>query len=67
MRRYYLCFIIVLGILFGAVLAGAEPQLSSVEGVITGPDGALLPGVVVAARLEGTGDLAQTISNSSGM
>jgi iron complex outermembrane recepter protein len=44
----------------------AEPPRSSLTGVITGPDGARLPGTLVTVRLPGTDDSTQVVSSSSG-
>jgi iron complex outermembrane recepter protein len=44
----------------------AEPPRSSLTGVITGPDGARLPGALVTVRLPGTDSSTQVVSSSSG-
>jgi iron complex outermembrane receptor protein len=67
MRSHHLCIMVMLGIVLCAGISGAEPRSASLGGVITGPDGAMLPGVVVTARMGVTGDQVQTVSNSSGM
>jgi iron complex outermembrane recepter protein len=50
-----------------AGIAVAGPRSVSLSGIITGPDGSVLPGVVVTTRLEGSGEKVQAVSNGSGM
>jgi iron complex outermembrane recepter protein len=57
------------GLLSFLILANgiaAEPPRSSLAGVITGPDGARLPGTLVTVRLPGTDNSTQVVSSSSG-
>ncbi len=57
-------------LLFIVLIAGtlvASEQLSTLAGVITGPDGARLPGAIVTARLEGGKSSSTAVTNSSGM
>ena len=65
--RSHWCIMILLGIFLLGGIAGAEPRLSSITGIVTGPDGARLPGAIVTARMEGTGETARVVSNASGM
>jgi iron complex outermembrane recepter protein len=67
MRSHYLCVLVLLGIALCMSIAGAEPRSVSLSGIITGPDGLVLPGVVITARLEKTGEKIQAVSNGSGM
>ena len=67
MRRHYLCITVIVLMALCAVAAGAAPRSASITGVITGPDGARLPGALVTARMEGTEEVARVVSNSSGM
>lgn len=65
MQSRYLLLVAVLCLLCAAVIA-AEPPHSSITGIITGPDGARLPGVNVSARLSGADSAIRAISSSSG-
>ncbi len=67
MRCHYLAVMAMLSIIVFTGLAGAEQRLGSIQGTIMGPDGSFLPGVVVTARMEATGDTILAISNSNGM
>lgn len=67
MRNHRLCGVVLLCITITAGMAGAAEHLSSLTGVVMGPDGARLPGVVITAYLEETGSTLQTVTNSRGM
>ena len=67
MRSHCLYITVMVFIALGAAIAGAGPRSASITGVITGPDGARLPGVLVTARMEGMEEIARVVSNSSGM
>lgn len=55
-----LCFLIIV------CANAAEPPRSSILGVITGPDGARLPGAVVTLRMLGRENVTQAVSSSTG-
>ena len=70
MKYYLLSIIIMISALLCVCTAGgfgATPRSCSITGIVTGPDGARLPGAVVTAHMEGTEETALAISNSSGM
>ena len=67
MRSRNLFFVIMVFAAFCYTAAGAGPRSSAITGVVTGPDGARLPGAVVTALMEGTQEVNQVVSNSSGM
>lgn len=57
----------VLAAALGAAPGVAGESPAAVLGIITGPDGARLPGATVSARLEGSEESVRAVSNSSGM
>jgi iron complex outermembrane receptor protein len=67
MKSLYLCVIIVLCVAALSAIAGEPAPPGFITGAITGPDGSMLPGVIVTASLAGTASKAQAVSNSSGM
>jgi iron complex outermembrane receptor protein len=66
-RPLYGIVLLFISLFTAAPGAAAEPSVTSISGIISGPDGARLPGAVVTARLTGSEDSMQAVSNSSGM
>lgn len=67
MRSHTSFIMLVLSILFFAGIADAEPSSSSISGAITGPDGMMLAGALITARMAGAESKAQAVSNASGI
>ena len=64
-RSFCLAFALATGLLAGA--AAAQPQLGAIQGTITDPSGAVIPGVTVTATNLDTGVGRTTTSNEAGV
>ena len=62
-----LCLLIFLFVSILATAAEAEPRTGSILGIVTGPDGARLPGALITASLVGTDVGTQAVTNDTGM
>lgn len=63
----YACIMVVLSVVLCAAPGVAREGPAAILGIITGPDGARLPGAMVSARLAGSEESVRAVSNASGM
>ena len=59
--------LLVLALLVGSVPASAQQQLGAIQGTITDPSGAVVPGVAVTVTNVATGVARATVSNEAGV
>lgn len=65
--KIYAWIMVVLSVVLCAAPGVAGEGPAAILGIITGPDGARLPGAMVSARLAGSEESVRAVSNASGM